>query len=308
MLILPCVVILAWSGLPQPPVPTVCLYTQRSPWAAVCLFSRGLVATAMWLWLTVNLTTPFMRHLLAVNQGGHPGAIDGAVSLCEMCLSKPTHSATLSPCLGSLTFVYCPPSALPFHLFLFLPLCVCLSPAHLPSETRQPLNPRSNHRFFRYTFVILKPSGFWKGVLHKHFCRWLGPDMHVIFIAPSCICVYPRQHWMPLSPIYLLRLVSPQVYLSVLYLLLCSVTLHLSTWQVTRSGPPADWLIVSLSYLSILLQSHVKPDQTRLDQLLTWPRAHRVLRGDKEMFQKLEALENFCHLYPTNSPLDMDHP
>ncbi|KAF6720478.1 hypothetical protein FQA47_018131 [Oryzias melastigma] len=35
-----------------------------------------------------------MRHLLAVNQGSHPGAIDGAVSLCETCLSKPTHSAT----------------------------------------------------------------------------------------------------------------------------------------------------------------------------------------------------------------------
>lgn len=60
-----------------------------------------------------------MRHLLAVNQGGHPGAIDGAVSLCEMCLSKPTHSATLSPCLGSLTFVYCPPS-----IFLSLPSLV----------------------------------------------------------------------------------------------------------------------------------------------------------------------------------------
>lgn len=81
--------------------------------------------------------------------------------------------------------------SLPFHLFLFLPLSVRLSPACFPSETRQPLNPRSNHRFFRYTFVILKPSGFWKGVLHKHFCRWLGPDMHVVFIAPSCICAYP---------------------------------------------------------------------------------------------------------------------
>lgn len=195
MLSLPCMVILAWSELPQPPVPKVCLRTQRSPWAAVCLFSRGLVATAMWLWLTVGLTTPFMRHLLAVNQGGHPGAIDGAVSLCEMCLSKPTHSATLSPCLGSLTFVYCPPFHPSFPSLsiscCFLPLPVSPSSACFPLETRQPLNPWSNHRFFGHTFVILRPSGFCNGVFHKHFCRWLGPDMHVVFIAAPCICVSP---------------------------------------------------------------------------------------------------------------------
>lgn len=129
VLLLPSMKILAWSEseLLQPPVPVVCLYTQRSPWAAVCLFSRCLVATAMWLWLTVGLTTPFMRHLLAVNQGGHPGAIDGAVSLCEMCLSKPTHSSTLSPCLGSLTFVYCPPSTLPSLQSRSLSSSLCLS-------------------------------------------------------------------------------------------------------------------------------------------------------------------------------------
>lgn len=71
-----------------------------------------------------------MRHLLAVNQGGHPGAIDGAVSLCEMCLSKPTHSATLSPCPGSLTFVYCPLSTLP-SLSLSSTLSVRLLPVFL---------------------------------------------------------------------------------------------------------------------------------------------------------------------------------
>jgi len=196
MLPLPCMVILAWSKLPQPLVPIVCLYTQRSPWAAVCLFSRALVATAMWLWLTVGLTTPFMRHLLAVNQGGHPGAIDRAVSLCEMCLSKPTHSATLSPCLGSPTFVCCPLSSLaslpPVSLSSTLCLSVsCLFPIR---DTRRPLNPRSNHRLFGYTFVILKPSGFCNEVLHKHFCRWLRLDIHVVFIATSCICV-------PVSPI-----------------------------------------------------------------------------------------------------------
>lgn len=60
---------------------------------------------------------------------------------------------------------------------------VCPSPACFPSETLQPLNPRSNHRFFGYTFVILKPSGFCNGVLHKHFCRWLRPDIHVVFLS-----------------------------------------------------------------------------------------------------------------------------
>lgn len=127
LLLLLRMIILAWSELPQPPVPIVCVYTQRSPWAAVCLFSRGLVATAMWLWLTVGLTTPFMRHLLAVNQGGHPGAIDGAVSPREMCLSKPTHSATLSPCLGSLTFVYCPSFHPSVSFCFFFSPSFCLS-------------------------------------------------------------------------------------------------------------------------------------------------------------------------------------
>lgn len=47
-----------------------------------------------------------MRHLLAVNQRGHPGAIDGAVGLCETCLSKPTHCVTASPRSAGLPFVY----------------------------------------------------------------------------------------------------------------------------------------------------------------------------------------------------------
>lgn len=45
-----------------------------------------------------------MRHLLAVNQRGHPGATDGAVGLCETCLSKPTHCVTAPPCLAGLPF------------------------------------------------------------------------------------------------------------------------------------------------------------------------------------------------------------
>lgn len=159
----------------------------------------------------------------------------------------------------------------PFHLFLFLPLSVCPSPACFPSETRQPLNPRSNHRFFGYTFVILKPSGFCNGVLHKHFCRWLRPDIHVVFIAAPCICVYPVGTVCH----------RPQSFLSSLFLLLllCSLTLHLSTWQLTRSGPPADWLIGDLSYLSIVFQSHAKPGQAIPDQTILWvDQGHRVFR------------------------------
>lgn len=187
--------IFAWSELLQPPVPRVCPYTQRSPWAAVCLFSKGLVASAMWLWLTVGLTTPFMRHLLAVNQGDHPGAIDGAVSLCEMCLSKPTHSAALSPCLGSLAFVYCPPSTFPSFpsLVSFFHCLLSPSPACFPLETREPLNPWSNQGFFGYTFVILRPSGFYNA------SQTLLQVTHIwytcVFIAAPCICVcHPCHH------------------------------------------------------------------------------------------------------------------
>ena len=67
---------------------------------------------------------------------------------------------------------------------------------------------------------------------------------------------------------------NPFLFVSLfLLLLLCSLTLHLSTWQVTRSGPAADWLIGGLSYLSIVSQSHAKPDQARPDHLVGWPRA-----------------------------------
>lgn len=60
-----------------------------------------------------------MHHLLAVNQSGHPGAIDGAVGLCETCLSKPTHCVTASPCMDGLPFVchqsFSAPSLLSLH-------------------------------------------------------------------------------------------------------------------------------------------------------------------------------------------------
>ena len=76
----------------------------RSPWTAALplLFPRQCC------WLTVGLTTPFSHHLLAVNQACHPGAIDRAVSLCEMCLSKPLHSFA-----GGVTSFF--PFTLPVH-------------------------------------------------------------------------------------------------------------------------------------------------------------------------------------------------
>lgn len=112
-----------------------CLSIQRSPWAAACLLDGGLVATVMWLWLTACLTTPFMPHLLAVNQGSHPGAIDGAVSLYETCMSKPPHSSSVS--LHGHRDMRLPPA------YTFLPGClsfflsVSLSSPCFPSETSQ---------------------------------------------------------------------------------------------------------------------------------------------------------------------------
>lgn len=192
-LVLSCLVILAQPELLQLPVPIPCQHTQGSPWAAVCLLSQAVVATAMWLWLTVRLTTPFMRHLLAVNHGGHPGAIDGAVSTCEMCLSKPTHSATPSPCLGSLTFVYCPLSTffLPSISFsFFLSQSVCLLPAsHQGCDS--PLIPDPITESLDTHLSSSNPQVFFNGVLHKHFCRWLRPVVHVVFTPASCFSHHP---------------------------------------------------------------------------------------------------------------------
>lgn len=154
----------------------------------------------------------------------------------------------------------------------FLPLSVSPSSACFPLETRQPLNPWSNHRFFGHTFVILRPSGFCNGVFHKHFCRWLRPDMHVVFIAAPCICASPVSAECHHQPVHS-SLFFPLSFFLYFTLLLCSLTLHLATWQVTRSGPPADWLIGGLSSLSIFFQSRAKPDQAGPGHLVSWPRA-----------------------------------
>lgn len=285
-------VILAWSEQLRPPVPKVCPHIQRSPWAAVCLFSQGLVATAMWLWLTVGLTTPFMRHLLAVNQGGHPGAIDGAVSLCEMCLSKPTHSATLSPCLGSLTFVYCPPS-IPSISFSFFH-SVCPSPACFPSETCQPLNPRSNHRFFGYTFVILKPSG----LLHITSTGLI----YMCFLSLLLVFALYANVTNPFSPLFPLTFIY--------HLLFCCTFAHPSSlWLTGDKFWASSWLANRRPVIPV--NSFSEPCQATSGR----PRPSCELTKGTEFCskwrkfsQKTQQCRNFCHLHPSNSPLDMDHP
>lgn len=195
----------------------------------------------------------------------------------------------------------------PFHpsrlsLSLFLPLSVCPSPACFPSETRQPLNPRSNHRFFGYTFVILKPSGFCNGVLHKHFCRWLRPDIHVVFIAASCIpsalyCTVRHQSF--LSSIFPLKFcpLSPPPPL-----LTHPSSLYLTGDKVWASS----WLANRRPVIPV--NSFSEPCQARSGQTGPYCDLTKGTEFLEEMLQKLAALWKFCHLYPSNSPLDMDHP
>lgn len=263
---LPSMSIPACSELPEPSVPSVCLHAQRAPWAAVCLFSHGLVTTPMWLWLTARPTTSFMRHLLAVNQSGHPGAIDGAVSPCEMCLSNPTHPARAFWHWFTPSSFHSP---FPCHFSLsFFQLFVRLSPASFPSETRRPPNPRSNHRFFGYTFVILRPSRLLQIVLYKHVCRWLGPDISVVFIASPCFYVYPlnanvtsRLFFLIFPPIkFLLRSLPPVPHLLLL----------LSPFSSVRDRWQGPWCFIEeLSNLSIpSVPFQTSPDQTRPDYLV----------------------------------------
>lgn len=186
-------VIFAWSELPEPPVLKDCLYSQRSPWAAVCLFSKGLSNVT----LTDSRPDNSIHAPPASCQSGRPSwgywrscqpVWDVSVKAHPLC-----HSVSL-PGQSDVRLLS------PFHLSFpsiscfFLPLPLSPSPACFPLETRQPLNPWSNHRFFGYTFVILRPSGFCNGVSHKHFCRWLRPDIHVFFIAAPCICVCRECH------------------------------------------------------------------------------------------------------------------
>lgn len=114
----------------------------------------------------------------------------------------------------------------------------------------------------------------------------------VFFTAASRTCVYPVNS--ECHQFFFLQVCLCTILLH----LLCSFTLHVSTWQVTRSGPPADWLIGGLSYLSIFFQGCAK-----LDQTIFW-----VDQGHRVLWQEEENSRKFTSLYPSNSPLDMVHP
>lgn len=139
----------------------------------------------------------------------------------------------------------------PFHLFLFLLLSVCLSPACFPSETQQPLNPRSNHRFFGYTFVILKSSGFCNGVLHKHFCRWLRLDIHMFFFLKylRVLSSFSLHHLPPRPPPPLLLIHPSSLYLT-------GDKVWASSWLANR-GP-----VILVNTLSTAVPSQIRPGQT----------------------------------------------
>lgn len=167
-----------------------------------------------------------------------------------------------------------PPSTLlfPATSLSFFQLFVRLSPASFPSETRRPPNPRSNHRFFGYTFVILRPSRLLQIVLYKHVCRWLGPDISVVFIASPCFYVYPlnanvtsRLFFLIFPPIkFLLRSLPPVPHLLLL----------LSPFSSVRDRWQGPWCFIeelsNLSIPSVPFQTRpvqIRPDQTILCKL-----------------------------------------
>lgn len=115
-----------------------------------------------------------------------------------------------------------------------------------------------------------------------------------------CSCMpLPSHHlrWTSLSPdLFSSLLLLKFSFCALLLLLLCSLTLHLSTWQVTRSGPPADWLIRGLSYLSIFFQSHAKPDQAGPDHVVGWPRAQIFFFFLRQLLRKLSEILSLVSL------------
>lgn len=184
----------------------------------------------------------------------------------HVCQSPPT----VSLCLVS----YSPSSSLPPLLSPFKSfICLFFLPrysgplitdtiadslgAHLSS---------SDPQVFVIDCFTYTPAGD-SGLLYVWFL-WL---LLVFVCAPSALNA-SHQSFLLSSPLKFLFFL--------VLLLLCSLTLHLSTWQVTRSGPPADWLIGGLSSLSIFLQSHAMLDQDRADQPVTWPRA-QSFRGNE---------------------------
>lgn len=165
-----------------------------------------------------------MRHLLAVNQSGHPGAIDGAVGLRETCLSKPTHCVTASPCLAGLPFVchqsFSAPSLLSLHDSI---ACLFFLQRHggplIPDTITDSWGPH------------LSSSGLQVPVM-ECFTRAPAGDSGLIYMwflllllkfvcAPSALTVRVTNPFSSFPLKFLLFLF--------LLLLVCSLTLHLST-------------------------------------------------------------------------------
>lgn len=251
--------------------------------------ARALVAVAIWLWLTVVLTTLFMRHLLAVNQSGHPGAIDGAVGLCETCLSEPTHRSAAPPLLRHQSFSA--PSLLSLRHSV---ACLLFLQRHggplIPDTITDSLGPHlssSGPQVPVMECFTRAPAGDW-GLIYMWFLLLL-----LKFVcAPSALTVRVTNPFSSFPLKFLLFLLLP---------LVCSLTLHLSTWQVTRPGPPADWLIGGLSSLSIFLQSHAGPDQDGADPSRGWTKGAQLYgRRRKTLWQNLQPGVNpVAHPLPT---------
>lgn len=145
-----------------------------------------------------------------------------------------------------------------FSRFLFLPLSVCLlSVSH--QRHGSPLIPDpitdslGTHLSSSNSVVVVmecftSTSAGGSGLIYMLFLELL-----LVFVCT--LSVLNATVTNPFSPLLFPLNFSPPSFSSS-----CSLTLHLSTWQVTRSGPPADWLIRGLSYLSIHFHSHAASD------------------------------------------------
>ena len=173
-----------------------------------------------------------MRHLLAVNQSGHPGAIDGAVGLCETCLSKPTHCVTASACLAGLPLLYHQSFSAPS--LLSLPVSIaCLfflqrlgSPL-IPDTITDSWGPHlssSGPQVPVMECFTRAPAGD-SGLIYMWFLLLL-----LKFVcAPSALTVRVTNPFFSFPLKFLLFLFLHLLLLLLLLLLVCSLTLHLST-------------------------------------------------------------------------------
>lgn len=174
-----------WSAS-SPSVPKVCMCTRRSPWTAVPV-QPGPCSCGD-LTLTDSRPDNSIHAPPASCQSKRPSrgywrscrpVWDVSVKAHPLCHRFSLHGRSAVRL----------PSVFQRSLSSFSPRLHCLPV--FPPETWRPLNPWYNHRFLGSTFVILRPPGFCNGVFHTRSCRWLGSDIHVVFIASPQICVCP---------------------------------------------------------------------------------------------------------------------